>query len=585
MNLKFTIISILLFFVALNGQAQDKSEVLSDMTLKKARVMFPSILSDRAAIKDDDTSTYDFCEANDDGIMLYYRYVEQDYCELVAGPVKYTGIVRVPSYVSEQHLPVVGVGVFAFRDCVGLTEVYLPNTMLYLESLSFYWAEDLQKVDVGENLVAIGPNAFEGCQELSSINIPQSLEYVGYEAFYNCPKMVTPLYNDKYFFYYPMMNYESQGQTYTIPDGIEVIGEGAFIFTFLDEVVIPNTVKTISEYAFDGSQIKRVNIPNSVETIGNNAFGQTCIEEVTVPSSVKNFGKAVFNTGWDLKKAVLENPLDSIPEETFYNCFKLEEVTYPASVHKLCDRVFTKCESLPKLPDLSNIDTLGVEMFANCYALKSITLPPSITYIPDYTFYMCFGLKEVNLPDGIERIGNYAFWQNSQLESIIIPSSVKSIENSAFAFCKRLKTIVLPDGLTTIGKHAFSQLDELESIYLPESLERIGWDAFSYGNKLKNVYAHWQSPIQLEDNIFDSYQHTLGMTLHVPAGTTERYRSAPYWSDFKNIVEDATGITYVIQNGKPVHNFRLVKRFLDGKIVIVSEASGTILTDGKRIPE
>lgn len=191
----------------------------------------------------------------------------------------------------------------------------------------------------------------------------------------------------------------------------------------------------------------------------------------------------------------------------------------------------------------------------------------------------------MNLPDGIERIGNYAFWQNSQLESIIIPSSVKSIDNSAFAFCDRLKTIVLPDGLTTIGKHAFSQLDELESISLPESLERIGWDAFSYGNKLKNVYAHWHSPIQLEDNIFDSYQHTLGMTLHVPAGTTERYRSAPYWSEFKSIVEDATGIINVDINGLPTHNSHPVKRIVDGKIVIVSESSGTILTDGKRMPE
>jgi hypothetical protein len=584
MNLKFTIISILLFFVV-NGLAQDISEVLSDMTLKKAKVMFPSILSERAAIKDDDTPAYDFCEANEEGIMLYYRYVEQDYCELVAGPEKYTGIIKVPPYVSEQHIPVVGVGVFAFRDCVGLTEVYLPNTMLYLETLSFYWAQDLQKVDVGENLVAIGWNAFEGCVELSSINIPQSLEYVGYEAFYDCPKMVTPLYNDKYFFYYPMMYYETQGQTYIIPDGIEVIGEGAFIFTFLDEVVIPNTVKTISEYAFDGSQIKRVNIPNSVETIGNNAFGQTCIEEITVPSSVKNFGKAVFNTGWNLKKAVLENPLDSIPEETFYNCFDLEEVTFPASVHKLCDRVFTKCESLPKLPDLSHIDTLGVEMFAKCYALKSITLPPSITYIPDNTFNMCLGVKEVNLPEGLERIGNWAFWQCPLLESITIPSSVKTIGRSAFAFCKRLKNIVLPDGLVTIGEDAFSQLEELESISLPESLENIGRDAFSYGYKLKNVYAHWQSPIQLENNIFDDYQHTLGMTLHVPAGTTERYASSPYWSDFKNIVEDATGIINVNINELPTHYSRPIKRIVDGKILIVSESSGTILIDGKRISQ
>ena len=583
MNLKFTILSILLFFVAVNGLAQDKSEVLRDMTLKKAKVMFPSILSERTAFKEDDTPAYDFCEANEEGIMLYYRHIEQDYCELVAGPEKYTGIIKVPPYVSEQHIPVVGVGVFAFRDCAGLTEVYLPNTMLYLETLSFYWAQDLQKVDVGENLVAIGWNAFEGCQELSSINIPQSLEYVGYEAFMYCPKMVTPLYNDKYFFYYPMTNYESQGQTYTIPDGIEVIGEGAFIFTFLDEVVIPNTVKTISEYAFDGSDIKRVNIPHSVETIGNNAFGQTCIEEITVPSSVKNFGKAVFNTGWNLKKAVLENPLDSIPEETFCNCFDLEEVTYPASVHKLCDRVFTKCESLTKLPDLSHIDTLGVEMFANCYALKSITIPPSITYIPDNTFNMCLGVKKVNLPEGLERIGNYAFWQCSQLESIAIPSSVKTIGNSAFAFCKRLKTIVLPDDLATIGENAFSQLEELESISLPESLESIGRYAFSYGYKLKDVYAHWQIPIQLENNIFDGYQHTLGMTLHVPAGTTERYASSPYWSEFKNIVEDATGIIYVDINGLHTHNFRPVKRIVDGKILIVSESSGTILTDGKRI--
>jgi hypothetical protein len=45
-----------------------------------------------------------------------------------------------------------------------------------------------------------------------------------------------------------------------IPDGIEVINEGAFIFTMLHEVVIPNTVKVISDYAFDGSQIQRVTI-------------------------------------------------------------------------------------------------------------------------------------------------------------------------------------------------------------------------------------------------------------------------------------------------------------------------------------
>ena len=277
MNMKYTIVFILLGMVAMNGLAQDKScraDELRDMTFRKVLVASPSRWSERAFVKDDDTSSYDFCEANADGMMLYYNYVEQDYCELVAGPEKYTGVIRIPARAGVRQTPVVGVGSMAFYYCDGLTEVYLPNTMLYLESGSFYGSEDLQKVVLNENLIAIGWNAFEGCRNLSSINIPQSLEYIGYEAFYNCPKMVTPLYNDKYFFYYPMLNYESEGKTYVIPDGIEVINEGAFIFTYLQEVVIPNSVKVISDYAFDGSFVQRVIIPNSVDSIGYHVLSQ-----------------------------------------------------------------------------------------------------------------------------------------------------------------------------------------------------------------------------------------------------------------------------------------------------------------------
>ena len=540
MNIKYAIISILTLAATINGLAQDKFhhiDELRDVILEKVLNASPSIMLERSSIEDADTPAYDFCETNEEGMMLYYRQVDQDYCELVAGPEKYAGVVRIPSYVTERHTPVVGVGYMAFLGCNEMTEAYLPNTMLYLETASFYGCENLKKVDVGENLVAIGRNAFEGCGELTSINIPQSLEYVGYEAFYGCPKMITPLYNDKYFFYYPMMRGNmNDGVTYTIPDGIEVIGEGAFIFTFLDEVIIPNTVKTISDYAFDGSLIKRVTIPPSVETIGNHAFGQTSIEEVLVPSSVRNFGLSVFYCS-HLKKAILENPLDSIPENTFGCCTRLIEVTYPSSVHKLGNAAFASCHVLPQLPDLSHINTLGVEVFSQCYALESISIPSSISYIPVGAFSMCTGVKEVNLPLGLERIDNQAFYQCSKLESITIPSSVKS----------------------------------------------IGLQAFSYGNKLKDFYVPWQNPILLENDIFDDYQYTSGTILHVPAGTAERYASAPYWSKFINIVEDVSGISHIESEGDFPHRCRPEKRLVDGKIIIVSNSSGTILPDGRKI--
>lgn len=569
------------------GQSDRYSELSALIKTNMKRIIFTillaiAVITAGATNSADNTTDFDFCEPNAEGTMLYYRYMEQSYCELVAGPEKYTGIITIPPYVTEQQIPVIGVGFKAFYDCEGLTEVHLPFTMLYLETASFYMCRDLQKVELNENLKAIGWNAFEGCQELTSLNIPQSLEYMGYEALYGCLKMTTPLYNDKYFFNYPMYRW-SMDETYSIPEGIEVIGEGAFIFTKLQEVVIPNSVKTISDYAFDGSSIQRVNIPTSVESIGYQAFGQTRIEEVVVPASVKSFGQRVFYSAFQLKKAVLENPLDSIPTETFANCIELTEVSYPATVHKLGDYSFYQCMSLTELPDLSNIDTLGISVFYGFDALESVLLPTSITYIPDETFSMSENIKEVYLHDSIERIGASAFYHLSSLESIKIPTSVTSIGSSAFSFCENLRTIDFSEGLITIGNYAFSHLDQLESISLPKSVESIGYLAFAFGYKLKDVYVKWQDPLVLQNDIFDSYQHTLGMTLHVPPGSAERYANAEYWSNFNNIVEDATAIENITIDNKSIRYSKPIKRLINGKVIIESKSSGKVLVDGRKI--
>jgi hypothetical protein len=189
------------------------------------------------------------------------------------------------------------------------------------------------------------------------------------------------------------------------------------------------------------------------------------------------------------------------------------------------------------------------------------------------------------LPESIESIGNLAFYQDNSLESVCIPKSVKTIGYQAFIFCGKLKNIELSEGLASIGEDAFSQLGQLETVSLPESIESIGRGAFAYGYKLKDVYVKWQEPLLLQNDIFDSYQHVLGMTLHVPAGTAERYASAPYWSNFKNIVEDANAINAVEDDGCFSLSARPVKRLVDGKILIVSKSSGSILTDGRRVSQ
>lgn len=459
--------------------------------------------------------SYDLCEANSDGIMLYYNYLYIDddvYCELTYGNEPYAGHINIPDNVTDQYIPVVGIGIYAFSECEELTSVYMPYSIFYIDPAAFWCCYNLKKVHLGSHLMAIGELAFDNCFNLTEINIPQSLEYVDYFAFQGCSKL-GPLYNDKYFFYYQYpQNYGES--TYSIPEGIEIINTSAFSFSLFDEIIIPNTVKVIKENAFDGSTISRVTIPSSVVTLEEKAFGQTHLNEVTVPATVKNFGSFMFDNSPFLEKAVLENPLDSIPIGTFHCCTRLESVTFPETVHKIGNSAFSNNMRLPQF-DFSNIDTIYDYSFYRCESLKSITIPPAITFIPDFAFNMCSGLTEINLPETLKSIGQYAFWQNRSLESIDIPASVTE----------------------------------------------IGMSAFVNNTSMKDATVHWDTPIPLEYGIFDS-----SITLHVPSGTKQLYAEADVWENYINIVDDATPVTPLyLPETKPANS---VKRLIDGKILI-----------------
>ena len=74
----------------------------------------------------------------------------------------------------------------------------------------------------------------------------------------------------------------------TIPDSVEIIGEGVFKFCkSLTSITIPDSVKEIGEGAFEYSGIKSITIPNGVLTIKKNAFA-LCVSliSITIPDSV-----------------------------------------------------------------------------------------------------------------------------------------------------------------------------------------------------------------------------------------------------------------------------------------------------------
>jgi len=103
--------------------------------------------------------------------------------------------------------------------------------------------------------------------------------------------------------------------TLVIPEGVEIIGIGAFEKnTSLRKVVLSNTVHTIAGFAFEGcSSLTEINIPTGIRVIGNYAF-KDCGElyELRIPDSINSININVID-GWGVS--------------TFKGCGKLRLAT------------------------------------------------------------------------------------------------------------------------------------------------------------------------------------------------------------------------------------------------------------------
>ena len=133
----------------------------------------------------------------------------------------------------------------------------------------------------------------------------------------------------------------------------------------------------------------------------------------------------------------------------------------------------------------------------SCRLSGDIVIPDRVTY--DGVTYI------------VTTIGNLAFYCDHKVTSIRMPNTVTSIKNNAFIYAS-----------------------ELKSVYFPSSIVEIEGYVFYDNASLTTLYCMVPSPPYPIDGSAGPIENTV--TLYVPSGSFEAYRSAPYWKDFKNIV-------------------------------------------------
>ncbi len=208
---------------------------------------------------------------------------------------KYIGnktVVNIPAEIEGK--PVVVVGGFSKSN---VTSVTIPDGCKEIESLAFYWCEELTTVEVPDSVTKIHYSAFYRCKKLKSVRIPDGVTSIESSTFSNCeelteiiiPNSVTEIQQNAFSGCYALKSIE-------IPDSVTSIGVNAFASCFgLKSITIPGSVTRIEQFAFQNNRITSLTIENGVQEIGEGAF-QSCadIMSIEIPDSVTKIEKYAF---------------------------------------------------------------------------------------------------------------------------------------------------------------------------------------------------------------------------------------------------------------------------------------------------
>lgn len=96
------------------------------------------------------------------------------------------------SYLWKIAFPeVLTIGSYAFKDCVGLTNITMPNSLTTIELASFAGCTSLNNVHIPDSIDYIGNWAFSDCENLTSVHIGCNITAVHTGAFGNCTKLMS----------------------------------------------------------------------------------------------------------------------------------------------------------------------------------------------------------------------------------------------------------------------------------------------------------------------------------------------------------------------------------------------------------
>ena len=308
----------------------------------------------------------------------------------------------------------------AFRDCISLTGVSIPKSIVKISRWMFMGCSNLRSVSIENGIKEIGYLAFGQCSSLESISMPNSITKIDSYAFDQCSNL-------------------SEIQ---MSNSIEEVGED----------IVRETAFYENDINWDGKDLY---------------LGKCYIAGRYYWQSDENYESCSIKSGTKI-----------IAGRAFSNCSHLNKIEIPSSVTYIGGYAFSYCRNLTSINLPNSIKCLGYDAFRECSSLKEISIPTGIDEIPSSVFENCSSLESITIPEGIKQMGATVFsgcsnlktvyynavdcsfgaspwlWYTPSVEKFIIGPNVKHLRRSCIAFYygndNMLEELVIPSGVVSM---------------------------------------------------------------------------------------------------------------------------------------
>lgn len=363
------------------------------------------------------------CEVPANGSCVYAEYPDGTlYVEAYTGDQE-----ALVFYHTMDGVQITGIGEGAFKGNQTLKKYRVThNDTFRTIGAEAFAGSSLETVDLYYTTETLGDGAFRDCVNLTSIVLPESLRQVGSGAFAGCVNLkdVTILCD-------PAIIPEDAfaGTAYAKAQ----LAEMPFTANAESDFDFDPETGTIREYLGDSVDVV---IPAAiggvpVKVISYNAF--ECARDYTDTDMVSN-----RKTWLPLRSVVIPETVEKIEDSAFSYCQQLELVICYAPLETTGRGVFSLCRHLKDVIFVNGVRELDNYVFDSCESLENVYYGGKLRRIGVSAFVLS-GIREF-VADA-EIVDEQAFFR-SALESVLLTDRVKEVHAAAFAQCENLRSFV-----------------------------------------------------------------------------------------------------------------------------------------------